>query len=62
MTPKQTDKVEIFSTDGILLYRRSLANRISATIFLDDLPVLSKGAYLLKTSVNGKSYSKTIIR
>ena len=58
---KLTDKVELYLMDGTLLYQRRLANRHGGTILLDDLPTLSEGTYLLKTVVNGKSFTNKII-
>ncbi len=58
----KSDKVELYSMEGKLLYQRSLANRGRGNVYLNDLPVLSPGAYLLKTMVNGKLVITKVIR
>jgi hypothetical protein len=58
----QTDKAELYSMEGKLLYQRRIEQKGSATVVMDDLPSLTPGVYLLKTSVNGKMYTMKMIR
>lgn len=56
------DNVELYSSDGRLLYRHRLANNTGTTVLLNDLPTLSKGIYLLKAVVNEKPHRILLIK
>jgi hypothetical protein len=58
----ETDQVALYSLDGRIVYQRKIAQRGSATILLEDLPSLTPGIYLLKTTINGKMYTLKLIR
>lgn len=59
---KEKDKVELYSLEGRLLYQRTIINRGSATILLDNLPILSPGMYLLKAILNEKVFTIKLTR
>lgn len=49
-----SDLIQIYSVDGILIYERSIADRLpSDQLVLDKLPRLAGGVYLLKVRLNG---------
>lgn len=58
-----SDLLELYSVNGVLLYRKSLANRQNnVPIVLDDLPALLRGTYILLTNLNGINNSIKIIK
>lgn len=49
----KTNSIELYSLQGILMYKKELGVTGSATVVLNDLPMLASGIYILKTTVNG---------
>lgn len=58
-----SDRLELYSINGVLLYRRTLSDRLNnMPIVLNDLPALANGTYLLKTYLNGKTNTVKIVK
>lgn len=58
-----SDLLELYSVNGVLIYRKSLANRQNnVPIVLNDLPPLASGTYILHTNLNGINNSIKIIK
>jgi RHS repeat-associated protein len=49
----KTNSIELYSLQGVLMYKKELGVTGTATITLTDLPMLASGIYILKTTVNG---------
>ena len=49
----RTNSIELYSLQGILMYKKELGITGTATITLNDLPILASGIYILKTTING---------
>ncbi|PKK36796.1 hypothetical protein BWI96_10520 [Siphonobacter sp. SORGH_AS_0500] len=63
LTPTaERDQVILYSADGKSLYKKSLKNANGSTILLDELPVLPRGVYVLRVSIQDKQYTFRMIR
>ncbi|HEV7330208.1 MAG TPA: T9SS type A sorting domain-containing protein [Flavisolibacter sp.] len=58
----QTDKVELYSLDGKMVYQKKIGSKGNLSVLLDNLPDLKPGIYLLKTIVNKQQYVIKMIR
>jgi len=58
-----TDKAEIYTLDGKLLYRNSIAGwRNNVRMPLSNLPEFPQGVYVLKAYINGSLYNVKVVR
>jgi RHS repeat-associated protein len=58
----KTNSVELYSLQGVLLYRKEISKQGASITVLNDLPNLSAGMYILKTTVNGTPYTSKMIK
>lgn len=58
----KTGSVELYSMQGVLLYRKEIGKQGNSITVLNDLPNLSAGMYILKTMVNGTAYTSKLIK
>lgn len=58
----KTNSVELYSIQGILLYRKEIGKQGTSITVLNDLPDLPAGMYILKTTVNGTPYTSKMIK
>lgn len=49
----KTNSIELYSLQGVLMYKKELGITGTATVTITDLPMLASGIYILKTIVNG---------
>lgn len=56
------DRVELYSLEGKLLYKKRIVNLSNATVLLNDLPQLTQGVYLLKTVIDKKLFTIKMVR
>lgn len=61
-TQDKTNSVELYSMQGVLLYRKEIGKPGVSITVLNDLPELPGGMYLLKTTVNGIPYTSKMIK
>lgn len=58
----KTNSVELYSLQGVLLYKKGIAKQGPNITVLHDLPSLPAGMYILKTVINGTPYTTKLIK
>lgn len=58
----KTNSVELYSLQGVLLYRKEIGKQGNSITVLNDLPNLPAGMYILKTMVNGTPYTSKLVK
>ncbi len=58
----KTNSIDLYTVQGKLVYHKTIDRQGNVTAVLNDLPFLTSGVYLLKTSVNGNEYTFKILK
>lgn len=58
----KTNTVELYSIQGNLLYRKQINQTGTYSTTLNDLPFLSAGIYILRTTINGVQYTTKMMK
>lgn len=61
-TNDKTNYVELFSAQGVRMYRKEINMQGSITIPLNDLQKIASGMYFLKVTINGRPYSIKLMK
>lgn len=57
-----TNSVELYSLQGVLLYKKEISKQGSSITVLNDLPNLPSGMYILKTTINQIPFTTKLIK
>jgi RHS repeat-associated protein len=58
----KTEKIELFTADGTLVYTKKMNKQGSNVTLLNDMPRLTNGMYVLRIVIAGKPYSMKVLK